>query len=527
MVSIRKGPVILKDRWAGDIEVNPLTKKVMLELQPPSLLNNQADVDRVREALARRFGYVVLSLELMRKIPVVCREGNWQVTATVGESENGYCLVALEPGNTTDRHYGLAIDIGTTTIVVYLVSLHDGDIIGTSADYNGQVVHGEDILTRIYLASNEDGLAVLRQAVLDTLNKLIVQLENETGVCKTDISAVTVGANTTMVHLLLGLDPSRICLAPYIPVVNNPGFISAQTIGLSVNPLAPVYCLPGVGSYVGGDIIAGVLASGMHKSADLALFVDIGTNGEMVLGNEDWLVACAGAAGPALEGGVARCGMRAEQGAVERVRIDHETQKVIYSTIGGQKPFGLCGSGLIDCLAQLFLAGIIDRAAKFKDGRREFVVVPACETAHGEDIVFTQKDINNLMRTKGAVNAALEVLLEGVGCDLSQIQRFYASGAFGQYLNLESAIDVGLYPDLPKDKMVRLGNSSGEGARLVLMSRQKRLEAEQIGRSITYFELNANQDFMNKFVGSKFLPHTNLDFFPSVKARLAQRGLKV
>ncbi|AEG14787.1 ferredoxin [Desulfofundulus kuznetsovii DSM 6115] len=509
-----------------EIALDPLTRKIYLELTEPSLEDNRADVDRLAAALEKLVGPVVVPLAAMRRIPTVLRDADWRVTVTVGAGAPGvWNLVDVEPGDTVKRHYGLAVDIGTTTVVVYLVNMHDGRIMGTAADYNGQVGLGEDILTRIYLAGTPGGLEQLQRAILDTLNGLIRRLTGEHGLAGREISAVAVGANSTMVHLFLGLDPSRICMAPYIPVVNNPGLIPAGQLGLEINPLAPVYCLPSVGSYVGGDVIAGVLASGLHQQPELSLFVDIGTNGEIIMGNRDWLVGCAGAAGPALEGGVAECGMRAEPGAIDSISIDPGSGKVRYTTIGGAPPVGICGSGLVDCLAELLLTGIVDRAGRFRDGRREFVVVPASESATGKDIVVTQVDINNLMRTKGAVNAALELLLESVGCDLSGISRFYAAGAFGQYLHLESAITIGLYPDLPRDKMVRLGNASGEGARLVLLSNRKRAEAESIARNITYFELNANQVFMNKFVGSKFLPHTNLDYYPTVKAKLIERGL--
>jgi len=307
-------------------------------------------------------------------------------------------------------------------------------------------------------------------------------------------------------------------------VVNDPGIIIADQLGLKVLKKAPVYIFPSVGSYLGGDIVAGVLASGMHKRDELALLVDIGTNGEIVMGNAHWLVACAGAAGPALEGGVAASGMRAEQGAISEIQIEQHTGKVQYHTIGGREPMGICGSGLVDGIAEMFLAGLIDRSGRFREGRDYLVVVPSRQSGTGKDIVISQQDISNLMRTKGAVNAALELLLESVGCGLNDLERFYAAGAFGHHLDFESAVTLGLYPDLPRERMVKIGNSSGEGARLALMSRKCIEEARHIAANITYFELNANQEFMNKFVSSKFIPHTNMDFYPSVKKRLRERG---
>jgi len=468
--------------------------------------------------LERSYDNVLVPLALMRKIPSLCRGANWQVTATLAEIGQGWKLIELEPGDTTTEQFGLAIDIGTTTVVVYLIDLCDGKVLNHAADYNAQITLGEDILTRIRYAAEPGGLVRLQKAVVDTLNgliKVLCPLPKETR----KITAVAIGANTTMIHLLLGLNPASICRDPYTPSVNNPGLIPAGEIGIDINPLAPVYCLPSIGSYLGGDVIGGILVSGMHKQADVSLFVDIGTNGEIVMGNEDWLVACAGAAGPALEGGVTAFGMRAEPGAVDHVSIDKKTGRVQYTTLDKMPARGICGSGLVDTLAELFLDGIIDRNAHFEKGREAYVIVPAKETALGEDIVVTQIDINNFMATKGAVNAATDLLMENVGCDWQGLSRFYAAGAFGQYLPIESAITIGLYPDLPRTSIVRLGNSSGEAARQVLLSRSKRMEAEAIAAKVTYFELNANTTFMEKFRGSKFLPHTDLARYPSVKIR--------
>jgi uncharacterized 2Fe-2S/4Fe-4S cluster protein (DUF4445 family) len=523
MLNDKKKPIILADQVQTSLtDLDPLTQKVFLSLNPPSPLDNRADVDQVRHALERSHGAVNVPLSLMPRVPVICRKADWQVTATLADTGQGWKLIDLEAGDTTKQQFGLAIDIGTTTVVAYLIDLGEGTVLRHAADYNAQISLGEDILNRIRHAAEPGGLDRLQKAVVDTINRLIRILfpePMETG----KISAIAIGANTTMIHLLLGLNPASICRDPYTPIVNNPGLIPAGEIGLDINPLAPVYCLPSIGSYLGGDVIGGVLVSGMHKQPDVSLFVDIGTNGEIVMGNEEWLVACAGAAGPALEGGVTSYGMRAESGAVDRVSIDPATGKVNYTTIDNAPARGICGSGLVDTLAELFLNGIINRTARFQSGRDSFVVVPAAESATGEDIVITQVDITNFVATKAAVNAATDFLMENVGCAWQEMSKFYAAGAFGQYLPIESAITIGLYPDLPRSSIVRLGNSSGEAARQVLLSRAKRLEAEAIAAKVTYFELNANNAFMEKFSGSKFLPHTDLDRYPSVKERLQSR----
>ncbi|HUW66336.1 MAG TPA: ASKHA domain-containing protein [Spirochaetia bacterium] len=518
-------PIIVASRCRRRVKPDGLSRKVLLSVPPPSLADNRADRERVAEGLVGNQVGLEIPLDILREFPSVLRQGNWQVTATLGRYRDRWRLAGLEPGDTTARHFGLAIDLGTTTVVAYLVDMGTGRVLDTAAGYNAQIALGEDILTRIQTGSAETGLLSLREAALVTVNGLISQLAQNNHIPPAGFAAAVVAGNTSMIHFLLGLDPARICLAPYSPAANRPGCFSAGEAGLAIPPNAPVYFLPGVGSYVGGDIVAGILASGLHRRSEISLFVDIGTNGEMVLGNRDWLVACAGAAGPALEGGVAGAGMRAEAGAIERVSIDPDSGRVSYVTIGGDKPRGLCGSGLVDSMAELLLAGIIDRSGRFRDGRRSFSLVPAADSATGRDITITQTDLNNLLRTKGAVNAALEYLLESVGLPMQAIERFYAAGAFGQYLPLESAVTIGLYPDLDRRRMVRLGNSSGEGARLVLISRRKLREAEELAGKITYFELNASDVFMQKFVGSRFLPHTDLSLFPSVREKFAKRGL--
>lgn len=523
MSNPESAPILLEQTLTPLSELDPLTRKVLVQLPPPAVADNRADVDRLRHVLEHQVSPVQIPLFLMHSIPILCSTQE-PLTATLAPTGCGWQLIELERGDTTVEHYGLAVDIGTTTVVVYLIDMHSGAVLQKAADFNAQIPFGEDILSRIRHAAEPGGLIELQHAIRDTLNRLIGR------VCippltPTRISAVSIGANTTMVHLLLGLDPMSISRAPYIPVVNAPGLLTAQDIGLVINPLAPVYCLPSVGSFIGGDIIAGVLVSKMYLRNEISLFVDIGTNGEIVMGNRDWLVACAGAAGPALEGGVTTHGMRAEAGAVDRVSLDPLSGQVHYSTIGKTPARGICGSGLVDTLAELFLHGMIDRAGQFATGRSKIIVVPAAESTTGKDIVATQTDIDNLMATKGAVNAAIDVLLESVDCSWQDIHRFYAAGAFGQYLPLESAIMIGLYPDLPRSSMIRLGNSSGEGARQVLLSQSKRREAETLAANITYFELNANPTFMDKFKSSKFLPHTDIDRYPSVKERLeAKRG---
>lgn len=515
---------ILQTGVGEEVELEPITRKVYLKMRPPRLGDNRGDLERLRDALAPLFGRVEIPFRLLKGLSKVCHDGNWCVTALLGKRDLGWELLSVEPGDTTQRHYGLAVDVGSTTVVAKLLNMQTGETLGTAAGYNGQCLYGDDVLTRVFRAMEPGGLELLQEAVVKTLNFLISDLCARTGVKQEEITAMAIGANTIMVHLLLGLDTSYICREPYIPVLNNTGFLEPGDTGLDIFPHGVLYCLPSVGSYVGGDVVADILVSNMHSRQEISLLVDIGTNGEIILGNQDWIMACAGAAGPALEGGVVASGMRAEVGAVDTVRIEPDGT-VKYTVIGASRAKGICGSGLVDALAGMLLAGVIDLAGRFADGRESFTVVPAAESATCEEIAITQTDIDNIIRTKGAVNAAVEVLLENVGCAMDEISYFFSAGAFGKHLQIESAVTIGLYPDLPRDRMIQLGNSSLEGARQVLLSLSRLREAAEIVSQITYLELNASQQFMNKFVGSKFFPHTNLEYYPSVRAKLLEKGL--
>ncbi|MFZ5946184.1 MAG: ASKHA domain-containing protein [Bacillota bacterium] len=518
---------ILSQGIKQKFSLNPLTKKYFISMNPPQLQDNRGDADRLRNAVIPLLNNknLEIPLSLLHTIPNICRAGQWQVTVTAAEL-NGYSrLISVEPGD-SPLNFGIAVDIGTTTVVAYLVDLVTGKTLGTVSSYNSQIKYGETILDRIQFAYSKDNLRELQVTTMENLNSLISDLIWKNNLDREKITACTLSGNTTMIHLVLGLDPSGICQEPYIPVVNSPGYFRAADLELMINGNGIVYCLPSIGSYVGGDVIAGVVVSGMNKEENISMLVDIGTNGEIVLGNSEWLVASAGAAGPALEGGVVKWGMRATTGAISQVKINHVTKQVFYKTIGNTNPSGLCGSGLVDCIAELLLAGIIDRAGKFRDNTNDFIIVPSSETAHGEDIIISQNDIKNLIRTKGAVNASVEVLLESVGCSVEQIKFFYAAGAFGNYIDKESAVTIGLYPDLPRDQIIKIGNSSGEGAKLALLSQEKRQEMEEVAKKITYFEMNANQDFMNKYTAGLFLPHSNLDAYPTIKARLHKNSVK-
>ncbi len=507
---------------------DPMIRKIYLQVSAPLLGDNRGDVDRVLDTLeqAGDLPRPAVSLSMARKVSSVLHDKGYDLTLTVGHRRHGWELLDVEGGDRSRENYGVAIDLGSTNIVYYLIDLAAGQVLEERADENPQIRFGEDILSRIHHCRRPEGLQELQQVVIDSMNGEIGDLLDRHGIDMRHLYAFSVAGNTTMIHLLLGLSPLRICREPYIPVVNRFDIYPASVVGLKGNEEALLYPLPNVGSYVGGDVIAGILVSEMHRADSVSLLVDVGTNAEIVLGNRDWLMVAAGAAGPALEGGVVRCGMRADRGAIEKVRIDRKSQTPACDTIGGVPPVGICGSGLIDLMAELFLAGVIDERGKIvvqnpfvveTDGVPAYQVVPAESTGTGKAILLTELDINNLLRTKGAMYTALTVMTRYAGVSFRDLENFYVAGTFGAYIDPEKARDIGMVPDIPMDRYQALKNSAGTGACLTLLSNSKREELDEICRRITYVELNVEGDFMNLLSAAMFLPHTDLSQFPSVK----------
>lgn len=494
---------------------SPLVRKLSVELPPPSLDDHRGQRERLVEALDRSGEpAAVLSPSALKSL---LGAAGW---VTVLQDTTGRVL-GVEPGASDAPAYGLAIDLGSTTAVVELCKL-SGEVVGRAAGPNRQAQRGEDLLTRIQVAELE-GTEGLRALALESLNPLIRGLAAEAGIAPTEIVAAAVAGNPTMIHLLLGLDPTPLSREPYAPMADAPDPWPAGVLGLELHPEAPVYFLPGIGAFVGGDVLGGLLASGLHRRAGVGVLVDVGTNGEIILGNRDWLVAGAGAAGPAFEGGAVKAGMRAEAGAIEALRINPITQAVNYRTIGGGVPRGICGSGLIDAVAELFLAGLVDRAGHFREGDSFQVVGPA-EAAGGRAIVLDQEDLLTFIRTKAGMMAALDLVLGRVGLTASDIEVFYLAGAIANYLDLEQAIAIGLLPDLPRERFVNLGNGSLWGARLALLHQEARAELVELRTRIHYLELNVEGEFMNLFTPALFLPHTDLDRFPTIRDRLEGQG---
>jgi uncharacterized 2Fe-2S/4Fe-4S cluster protein (DUF4445 family) len=519
-------------------------QKYFVTIEPPSLDDNTDDLARLRRALQAQHGIDVQGLQVgvpvLRKVAGVLREAEWQVTVVL-ETDTWVAphgpprLVNIVPGDDTASCWGVAVDIGTTSNVVYLVDLLSGEVVDTVSEYNGQIARGEDVISRIIYASKGDGLAELQGLVVETINGLLRELAARNDISTDDIYKMTVAGNSTMIHLFLCLPPESIRLAPFVTTTNQPPPVTASEVGVQINPLATVDSLPGVGSYVGADITAGVLSSNMCSLEQVSLFIDIGTNGEIVLGDCDWLISCACSAGPAFEGAGMRDGMRATAGAIEEVWVDDDSFEPSYRVIGDERPRGICGSGLISLLAEMFVSGVMDKAGDLNTGLDsprlregdhgpEYVVAWSRETATGQDIVINKVDIDNLLRAKAAVYAGFSVLARSVGTDLDSVENILIAGAFGQYLDVENAIQIGLLPDLPRQKFKFLGNTSILGAYMALLSREQRKGISDVSQRMTYLELSADNTFHDEWMSALFFPHTHIGEFPTVMDLLSQKN---
>ena len=524
--------------FAYNSERDQSVRAFYVRVDPPSYADNTDDFGRLARALATQHGIqnVQATLGTLQQLSEALRASDWDVTAILEMdtwlSPSGPPrLITVFPGY-TETTWGVAIDIGTTSNVVYLVNLESGEVVDTAADYNGQVTRGEDVISRIIYAGKNGGLQELQTLVVGTLNRLIERMCRRQHIKPTEITKVIVAGNTTMMHLFLALPPEVIRKSPFVPTINHIPPMLAHDMGLAVHPEASLDCLPGVASYVGADITAGVVSSGLDRTGVLTLFIDIGTNGEIVLGDGSWMISCACSAGPAFEGAGVQFGMRATAGAIEEVWIDQRTLEPTIRVIGNEKPRGICGSGLISLLSEMFITGVVDKGGNFnvmsgservRPGEHggEYVVAWGRESADGRDIVITKVDVDNLLRAKAAIYAGFSVLAHSVGLRLEDVQEFIVAGAFGQYLNIEKAIQIGLLPDMPWERFKFLGNTSVLGAYMALLSRRARAEIAEAARKLTYLELSADNSFYDQFTSALFLPHTDIGKFPSVQEALA------
>ncbi len=511
--------------------------KTYIEIEEPTLDDNISDIDRIERHVRNNLGYdeIDFTIELLRKVPTVIREDNFKVTITYIKKKNKITILNIESGNTENKLYGVAIDIGTTSVVVCLVDLYTKEIVDKASSGNAQIKYGADVIHRIVYSTKKNGLKELNEAIIEeTINSLLHSIYTKNNVDKDNVVSLVVAGNTTMTSLFLGVYTDFLRQEPFIPPFLKSPRLIGKDVGLKINDSAYVFLAPSVASYVGGDITAGVLSAGIWSSEENVLFIDLGTNGEIVFGNQDYMMSCACSAGPAFEGGGISCGMRASNGAIEKVKIDKETLKPTLTTIGDVSPIGICGSGIIDLICQMLLTGIIDRRGKIHrdiDNERiifneyeigEYVLAFKEEYNLDHDITINEVDIDNFIKAKGAIYSGASVLIESLGMDFSVIDKVYIAGGIGNNLDIENSILIGLLPDIEREKFIYIGNSSLVGSYLALISKDAKKKLQEIGSEITYVELSVYPTYMDEFISACFLPHTNIEQFPTIKSKLEE-----
>jgi uncharacterized 2Fe-2S/4Fe-4S cluster protein (DUF4445 family) len=514
------------------VTLAPAMSKVLVRMSPASLADVKADDDRFLEKLrseARRAS--AMSPGAHRSLPSAAREGSWLVTAALFRDRE---VVKVDPGDTSQELFGVAVDIGTTKVVAYLIDLLTGKVVATESMPNPQIPFGEDVMSRITFASRtKDGDAKLQSAILEGVNSLISRLSESAKVDKEGILEVMVVGNTAMHHLFFGIPTKHLASAPYAPAVRTSLVYDAGHLGLDVYPFGKVSSLPNVAGFVGADAVADLVSSGLFRDKRLGMMIDIGTNTEIIAGNRDRLVSCSCASGPAFEGAHIKFGMRASTGAIERVWIDRETRAVRFRTVDDAPPRGICGSGIVDAVAEMFRAGVVDKSGRIlkdpkdphvrkgSDGKMEYVLAKRKDADAGGDVVVAQHDIEEIQLAKAAIFTGVAILTRRLGIRAQDLMRIYAAGAFGTYVDASSAITIGMYPDVPVSRIRFIGNAAGSGARMALKSTRVRDLAERLSKKVEYVELAAEKDFQAEFAKAMFLPHREADRFPSA-ARLSK-----
>ena len=530
-------------RYTFDIEslkkediFEPPVKKYFLDLPRPSAEDNRADCARIIQGVKDRYhkSGMLIGLTVLRKIRRVLRENDFKVTLTLARAVNKRArtlIVNIQPGDWTKRSYGLAIDVGTTTVYGKLVDLHTGKMLAEKGDYNRQLSYGEDVISRIVYAEKPKGLELMQDLVVTTINGIISKLLSNTGIDRDEVTSITLAGNTVMTHLLLALEPHSIRRSPYVPVSTFFPPIRASDLNLNLHDHTVALLYPSISSYVGGDIVAGVMGSGMYRTDTLTLYIDVGTNAEIVIGNKEWLVCAACSAGPAFEGGGITFGMRAAQGAIEDFGLNPVTFEPMNVTVGKKPPLGICGSGLLIIVATLFEHGLINQQGKFnrdldtpriREGGNgyEYVLAWKDETGSDRDIVINEVDMDNFLRAKAAIYAGCRTLLQEVGLKVSDIEQIILAGAFGSFIDLDSAMTVGLLPEIDPDKVMYVGNGSLMGCKMSELSNHIRQDVVEVVHKMTSFELSEVPGFKDQYIGALFLPHTETSLFPRVNERL-------
>lgn len=494
-------------------DFQPFIEKKELILSTEKINDKLFDIEKIQNYIPE---YKISNIDILRKLPHFARQNNWNFSLIL----NNLNKEILDITRVSENIYGIAVDIGTTTVNLILVNLLNGDIVDTQSSYNKQICYGSDVISRIVFSQKQDGLTKLHELIVNNINELINNLLTANNIDKSAIYSIIASGNTTMIHLLAKIPPDFIRIEPYTPVFSNLQ-MKAGDIHLAINHNAKVYCPPSMGSYVGGDIMSGILASKMHKSDKIKLLIDIGTNGEIVLGNEEWLMSCACSAGPAFEGAGIKCGTRAISGAIESFSINKDSLRDSYKTINNSEASGICGSGIIDIIAELLDKKLIDRQGHFFKDKHSKIQTYNNSTSYfiSPKIFITQEDIENIIRTKGAIFSGIMSLLNYAGIELADIDEILIAGGIGQHINFKNAIKIGLLPDISLQKYKYIGNSSLNGAYQLLTNKNSFAEIEQILSIMNYFDISDDNKYMDCFVGSLFLPHTDLSLFPSLNKK--------
>lgn len=503
---------------------SPLVFKIFLKLDKPTLENNLADSQRIQRMIGKRAGISAMQtgLKILRQLPVVLRKNDFAVTAIIGQRRDVAELIDIEGGDTAGRNYAAVVDVGTTTVVVHLIDVVKMTTIDAQACFNSQVIYGREVTSRI-IAGEKKGAAVLQEKIIADINRLLSTLVLRNEISLKDITFVVCAGNTIMMHFLLGLPADNIRRNPYIAASVEPSPFRAAETGMKINPRGLLFSIPGIGSWVGGDITAGILATGLYERDDTAMLIDVGTNGEIVLGNREWMIACSASTGPTLEGAGVKCGMIAEKGAIEKIYL--EEGHLRYRTIGNVPPRGICGSGIIDLIAVLLVKGVIDRAGKFIPGSDpglkriggtwRFMIAGKGKGREGREVYITQDDIDNVITAKAAVFAAAKIMLDRLNLKVSDIKKLFLAGGFGSYIDRRNAIRIGLLPDMPVSSIQYVGNTSIWGAKIAAFSYEAYNLMREIRRKTTYYDLMGSPDYVEQFKQAMFLPHTNIELFPS------------
>ena len=519
----------------ADLTLGNNIRIIDLKMDVPTLDDTMPDNERLTRALQAVTGIekIELPFSTLMELPDVLRASDFEVQCVIAQNKEHVFVYDVFEKSANVVAAGLAIDIGTTTVSAVMVDMLTGRILAKASSGNGQIRYGADVINRIIESQKPGGHKKLQDAIIDeTLNPMIQQMSRAAGLSSLQIYRLSVGGNSTMNHLLVGINADPLRMEPYIPAFYKTNSIYASDIRLNVHPDAHVIIAPNIGSYVGGDITAGALVSMLWNQPHFSLFIDLGTNGELVFGNSDFMMSCACSAGPAFEGGDISCGMRATDGAIEACKIDKETMEPTFDIIGdpGQKPIGLCGSGIIDVIAELFRCGIISPKGKFvREGKRvkhdhygmgSYVLAFEEEAAGSKDVEITEVDIDNFIRAKGAIFSAIRTMLKSLDFDISMIEEVYVAGGIGSGINMQNAVNIGMFPDIPIEYYHYIGNSSLCGAYAMLLSTKAEKKVYELAQNMTYLELSTEPGYMDEFVACCFLPHTDSSLFPTVMSQV-------